>query len=222
MVLSVHFEGGIWKEKNTHYIEKTAIEQRADQSEYPGVPRFSSHVVLDTDGWLPQLPVLLTSIAAWKDPTQAFTPFQPELGYHVSFEDFDPDARLAKLEDFAYSRGGRTSDIPGHPLLFSVFVDNEELAPLGLLELDPRYTTIRRFTDEAYEVVDQLVLLLKRTVCGLHHVPTGLLCKAAMLCSTTSSIHWIVALWPCPLICATSFKKGYILPYPMTTIAYAR
>jgi hypothetical protein len=78
--------------------EGTEIRLPGEEAEYPDVPRLSSTVLLDSAGVLLRLPVGFTCLPAWKTRAQAFTPFAPRLGYHVTCEDGEPAARVAKLQ----------------------------------------------------------------------------------------------------------------------------
>jgi hypothetical protein len=132
---------------------RTEIEDRIHQEDYPSVPRFSSKVALDTDGELPPLPVSFSTIIAWASKDQAFTPFAPELGYGVTMEDLDPEHRLAKVSDmqvYPYR------DIPGHPLHLGAYIDRDSLVDSGILEADPKYAELPRFTGEARAVLERL------------------------------------------------------------------
>lgn len=91
-------------------------------------PRLHSRVLLHTD-LLPPVPVDLDTVATWKDRSQAFAPFTPELGYHVTAEDFDPVRREEKL---AAMLAAGTRDIPGNPLEIAAGIPREAVIRLGL------------------------------------------------------------------------------------------
>jgi len=82
------------------------------------VPVFQSLLTLDTADLLPPLPFQL-STSVWPKPFhQAFTPFEPDAGYHVSREDYDPVIRPLLRQRLLHDFSQR--DIPGHPLVLSV------------------------------------------------------------------------------------------------------
>jgi hypothetical protein len=120
---------------------------------YPGIPRFSSHISLDSDGLVPPLPVEIAAIASWKSRTQAFTPFAPQLGYHLSLDDMDPARRREKVVAAGIAHG--LDDIPGQPLVLGASIDDEAIKPLGILQPVPGHG-FWRFTDDALPIVSAL------------------------------------------------------------------
>jgi len=69
-------------------------EATVQQRSVDGImPVFQSLLTLDTDDLLPPLPFQL-STSVWPKPFHdAYTPFEPDAGYHLSREDYDPAIR---------------------------------------------------------------------------------------------------------------------------------
>jgi len=94
-------------------------EATVQQRSVDGImPVFQSLLTLDTDDVLPPLPFQL-STSVWPKPFHdAFTPFEPDAGYHLSREDYDPVIRPMLRHHLMHDFSQR--DIPGHPLVLSV------------------------------------------------------------------------------------------------------
>jgi hypothetical protein len=88
--------------------------------DFPDAPRYSSTVLLDTNGQ--SLPMEIRTFGCWHSKAQAFTPFDPSVGYRVSIDDFDGQSRLAKLRGPDYQT---LAGIPGAPLTLYVCIGEE-------------------------------------------------------------------------------------------------
>jgi hypothetical protein len=131
-------------------------EQRARE---PGwgfdhVPTFLSAVALDTDGLLPMLPVEFWAIADGADMSQAVTPFEPDLGYHVTMEDFDPAAREQKVNAPPYL-GRQFAPIPEAPSSLSAYITAEG-EDLSHLLMDRSTNRVATFLPEVAEELSRL------------------------------------------------------------------
>ena len=122
-----------------------------------GVPNITSRVVLDTDGFVPAFSIEVAATPAFKSRLVAIAPFAPELGYRVTAGDFDPSARASKVAEISRRS---LPDIAGQPHLLWALADEQELAPLGVLEQNPKRPDCYRFTREAYSVFARLRLVL--------------------------------------------------------------
>ncbi len=121
---------------------------------------FQSLLTLDTGDLLPPLPFHL-STSVWPKPFhQAFTPFEPNAGYHVSREDYDPVIRPLLRQRLLHDFSQR--DIPGHPLVLSVVA---QLHSSPWREDSGDTLTVGQFFDEYGDILAQLHLLV--TVNGM-------------------------------------------------------
>jgi hypothetical protein len=118
---------------------------------YEAVPKYEAKAVLRVEELAP-LPITFSALPTWKDRTQAFAPFAPALGYHITVEDFDPTTRAEKL---AAMVAAGMSDIPGNSLELGAGIPKEEAIRLGLQEPHPTLDCTR-YTPEAFEVLAAL------------------------------------------------------------------
>jgi len=102
-------------ERFSLFPPEATVQQRSVDGIIPG---FQSLLTLDTDDLLPPLPFQL-STSVWPKPFHdAFTPFEPDAGYHLSREDYDPVIRPLLRQRLLHDFSQR--DIPDHPLVLSV------------------------------------------------------------------------------------------------------
>jgi len=98
---------------------------RLDHTIGPRLPLFTAQLGLETDGLLPALPIQFTTDAWPTSAAEAFTPFEPALGYTVTMEDLDPSRRPAKYRRLRASTSRRS--LSGHPLTLCAFLETLDL-----------------------------------------------------------------------------------------------
>ncbi len=119
------------------------------------MPVFQSLLTLDTDDDLPPLPFQL-STSVWPKPFHdAFTPFEPDAGYHLTREDYDPVIRPLLRHHLIHDFSQR--DSPGHPLVLSVVAQLHS----GAWREGPEATMpVGRLFDDYGDILSQLHLLV--------------------------------------------------------------
>src|SRR5689334_1261277 len=70
------------------FFPDRTLSQVVPESEHPDLPRYTSSVILDTDGLMPQVPMKLKTSATYKTRTHTITPFDPAAGYQIDRADF--------------------------------------------------------------------------------------------------------------------------------------
>jgi len=98
---------------------------RLDHTIAPRLPLFTAQLRFETDGLLPALPIQFTTDAWPTSAAEAFTPFEPALGYTVTWEDLDPSRRPAKYRRLRASTSRRS--LSGHPLTLCAFLETLDL-----------------------------------------------------------------------------------------------
>lgn len=98
---------------------------RLDHTIAPRLPLFTTQIRLETDGLLPALPIQFTTDAWPPSAAEAFTPFEPALGYTVTMEDLDPSRRPAKYRRLRASTSRQS--LSGHPLTLCAFLETLDL-----------------------------------------------------------------------------------------------
>jgi hypothetical protein len=134
-------------------LERTEQRTRAPGWGYDAIPTFVSTATLDVDGRLPLLPMQFWVAASGVDANQAFTPFQPELGYQVTNDDFDPMTRSWKVTQSPY-RDRQLRAIPQALSAVSAALDPD--ARVLATMLDPEAGPIPLFRPEVRAVLARL------------------------------------------------------------------
>ncbi len=98
---------------------------RLDHTIGPRLPLFTAQLRLETDGLLPALPIQFTTDAWPTSAVEAFTPFEPALGYTVTMEDLDPSRRPAKYRRLRAS--APRQGLSEHPLTLCAFLESLDL-----------------------------------------------------------------------------------------------
>jgi len=127
--------------------DRTVEEMPNADVPWAHVPRFTRYVSLDTQGLLPLLPVEFATVASAPSKYQAFTPFQPDLGYQVTDEDFAPVTREEKaFGPGSVYRGSVYHSMPEAPLCLGVFINRRDIESLGIVT--------SRVTEEGWPLYD--------------------------------------------------------------------
>lgn len=132
---------------------------RLDHTIGPRLPLFTAQLRVETDGLLPALPIQFTTDAWPTTAAEAFTPFEPALGYTVTMEDLDPSRRPAKYRRLPASTSRRS--LSGHPLTLCAFLETLDLNR----DTDDRFHSRADLVATHRDVLAQLHLLV--TVNGL-------------------------------------------------------
>ena len=115
-----------------------------------------SPITLDTDGFLPQLPLSLLALPSRTDKKRAITPFDSELGYTITNEDLKMDSRIEKLRLMKHEY----VDTNKAPLYLEV--EDLSQGSLKLLGLTYQEGVMDKFYPEYLEKIKQLRLPLSK------------------------------------------------------------
>lgn len=134
-------------------------ERTEPKSTTHGVTNFHSYFYLDGVSDLPQLPFRVSAEAIENVPQiNAFTPFNPEIGYQLSQEDFDLGTRIDKVEKITKESNPKI-DFAKAPLGLFVLADLPEFDQ-GLFRIHAPDRDLFEFKPEVHGIIKRLKLLL--------------------------------------------------------------